>query len=258
MRTVRLLPIVIFAAFALLVLKGIGLVTDGGYVLVGSGAAQAQTQTDADNTRENAGQEAREERAADRATENLFSRAEPAPISSGQIDAVPITENSYGDKVAIGTTDGQDATEKAVLERLGERRTSLEIREQELEVRSALVEAAEKRLAERIARLEAVENRINALVDEKKELDNAQFAAVVGMYETMKPNNAAAIFDGLTMDVLLRVARAMNPRKMAPVLAKMDTGRAEELTLRLARIEPEPSLDAPIDELDNLPQIVGQ
>lgn len=256
MRSVRLLPIVIFAAFALLLLKGLGLVTDGGYTLLGTDSAQAQS---AEDTQEgNAAAQARNERAADRASEALFSRAERAPLSSSQIDAVPITQNTYGDKIAIGSTDGQDATEKAVLERLGERRTALEIREQELETRAALVEAAEKRLAERIAGLEAVEARINALVDEKKELDNTQFASVVGMYETMKPANAAAIFDDLSMDVLLRVARAMNPRKMAPVLAKMNTDRAKDLTLLLAQVEPEPSVDRPIDELADLPQIVGQ
>jgi hypothetical protein len=33
LRQVRLLPVVIFAALALLIFKGIGLVTNGGYVL---------------------------------------------------------------------------------------------------------------------------------------------------------------------------------------------------------------------------------
>jgi len=38
---VRLLPIVVLAIAALLVLKTLGLVTHGGYVLTGVGAAQA-------------------------------------------------------------------------------------------------------------------------------------------------------------------------------------------------------------------------
>lgn len=257
MTSIRLLPIVIFATFALLVLKGVGLVTEGGYVLVGTNTAQAQQQAEQTQQVEPAFDE-RDVRAADRASETLFSRAEPAPLSTSQLDAVPVTENTSGDKIAIGSTDGLDQTERAVLERLSERRTELEIYESNLEVRTALVEAAEKRLAERIAGLEAIEARINALVDEKKAMDDSQFAGVVGMYETMKPSDAAAIFDSLAMEVLLRVARNMNPRKMAPVLAKMSTERARELTLRLASVTPEPALDAPIDDFDNLPQIVGQ
>ncbi len=41
MKTPRLLPVVIAATTALLLFKGIGLVTSGGYVLVGTQAAQA-------------------------------------------------------------------------------------------------------------------------------------------------------------------------------------------------------------------------
>ena len=41
MRSVRLLPVVIFAALALLLFKGIGLVTNGGYILNGPTAVQA-------------------------------------------------------------------------------------------------------------------------------------------------------------------------------------------------------------------------
>ena len=41
MKTPRLLPVVIAAATALLLFKGIGLVTTGGYVLTGTGSAIA-------------------------------------------------------------------------------------------------------------------------------------------------------------------------------------------------------------------------
>ena len=250
MTSVRLLPIVVFAAFALLVLKGVGIVTEGGYVLLGTDLVLAQQEQ----------QPAFDEsavRAADRASENLFSRAEPAPISSNQLDAVPVVENTAGEKIAIGSTDGLDQTERAVLERLGERRVELEVLQSDLEVRIALVEAAEKRLAERIVGLEAIEARITALVDQKKALDDEQFAGVVSMYETMKPGDAAAIFDSLAIEVLVRVAQNMNPRKLAPVLAKMNTERAQELTMKLASVEPEPKLDVPIDDMASLPQIVG-
>jgi len=249
-RSIRLLPIVMLAAFALLILKGIGLITEGGYVLSGTEFARAQE--------EQSGFSQSEINAADRASGALFSRAEQTPVSSSQIDAVPLSENKSGDKIAIGSNNGTNDTEKAVLERLSERRTELDLLSNELQTRATLVEAAEKRLAERIAGLTAIEARISALVEEKKALDDTQFKGLVGMYESMKPSDAAAIFDNLTISVLLRVARSMNPRKMSPVLAKMNTERARELTQRLASVEPEPSLDAPLDDISSLPQIVGQ
>jgi flagellar motility protein MotE (MotC chaperone) len=80
----------------------------------------------------------------------------------------------------------------------------------------------------------------------------------VAMYETMKAKEAATIFNQLDMPVLLRVTRAMNPRKMAPILARMDPMRAKSLTAGLATEEVEPSLDVLVEDLTSLPQIVGQ
>lgn len=256
MKSIRLLPVVIFAVFALLTLKGIGLVTNGGYILTGTSTAVAQEDEEATESEFTPS----DERAADRASETLFSRAERAPITTDQLDAVPVTQNNDGDKIAFSSPDGGNETERAVLERLSERRTELDNLGLELETRAALVEAAEKRLAERIVGLEAIEARITALVEERKALDDEQFRGLVGMYETMKPGDAAKIFDSLSMKVLERVARAMSPRKMAPVLAKMSTERARELTQRMAAVEPEPAMDTPLEVAGAaaLPQIVGE
>jgi flagellar motility protein MotE (MotC chaperone) len=83
------------------------------------------------------------------------------------------------------------------------------------------------------------------------------------MYEQMKPGEAATIFNDLDMQVLVKVAGGMNPRKMAPILAKMTSVRAQALTLALAAIEPEPTVAVvtpPVgpQDLSALPQIVGQ
>ena len=54
------------------------------------------------------------------------------------------------------------------------------------------------------------------------------------MYETMKPKDAARVFDRLGLDVLVPVVQQMNPRKMSDVLAAMSPERAEKLTVALA------------------------
>ena len=167
-------------------------------------------------------------------------------------------KDGAGNKVPLATADGQAESENAVLERLSARREELDLRETELEMRMALVEAAEKRIEERTSVLEALEARINAMVDEKRTLEEAQFVGVVAMYETMKPKDAAAIFDELEMPVLLRVARAINPRKMAPIMAKMNPIIAKELTAGLAVDQVEPTIEMTGEDLAALPQIIGQ
>lgn len=192
--------------------------------------------------------------------------AEPAPASfaasmtdclpSG--DAVPLQIDGKGGSIPLINTDGASLSEQQLLERLAARRTSLEKYEQDLALRASIVDAAEKRIEERAATLQALETQISTLVDQRTEMETGQFAGIVAMYETMKPKDAASIFNNLDMEVLLRVAKTMSPRKMAPILAVMDTARAQELTVKMADLADQPATEMTPDDLAALPQIVGQ
>ena len=54
------------------------------------------------------------------------------------------------------------------------------------------------------------------------------------MYETMKPKEAAKIFDRLDIKVLIDVATQMKPQIMSAILAQMSPENAERLTVELA------------------------
>jgi flagellar motility protein MotE (MotC chaperone) len=60
----------------------------------------------------------------------------------------------------------------------------------------------------------------------------------------MKPKDAAAIFERLDMDIQQQVALRMSDRKMAALLAEMDTDVAKTLTTRLATRNPLPNVEA--------------
>ena len=328
MKTPRLLPVVIAAATALLLFKGIGLVTTGGYVLTGASSAiaaggtggghaggaeggaagvdptmalpadatMADTSPTLDDgapvlplgpedapaasdhgTETEVAEVAEEPAATDHAAAPIETACPPAtataeapaepPVDAAAVECPPsMAVNEHGDALpmevnsagVLGPMAADTGSEADLLGRLGERRDSLDTREKELEMRMALVEAAEKRLDERTATLKAIEAKINALVDEKKSAEKQQFTGIVAMYETMKAKEAATIFNQLDMPVLLRVARAMNPRKMAPILARMDPMKAKSLTAGLTTEEAEPTLDVAVEDLTSLPQIVGQ
>lgn len=359
MKNVRLLPVVIMAVAALLVLKTFGLVTHGGYVLTGptiarasgGGAAPAEaapadggdvtmpsepTMTDASPTLDDGAPTMKEPAAAagggHGAPAVAASHAEPAkdgeaavpeaaaapvvagaptdptpsganciavettltetspppaPASAGgdhgaapaegetkaplavapgagqdcfpSGDAVPMRLNPTGGQpIPLTSTTGGSATESALLASLANRRTELETYEKDLALRASLVDAAEKRLQERQATLQALETQISTLVDQRQDMETGQFAGIVSMYENMKPRDAANIFNALEMNVLLRVAKTMNPRKMAPILAAMDPARAQELTVKMAALADQPADQMTQADLSALPQIVGQ
>ena len=174
-------------------------------------------------------------------------------------DAVPMHLDASGNQVPLTSSDGGSLTQDAVLQRLADRRAELDKREAALNMRDAIVQAAEKQMQDRADALKSLEAQVAALTDQKKAAEDAQFTAIVSMYETMKPQEAAAIFNGLDMEVLVRVAKAMNPRKMAPVLAKMTSAKAQELTTRLAANDTQVvAAVAPVADPNALPQIVGK
>jgi flagellar motility protein MotE (MotC chaperone) len=149
------------------------------------------------------------------------------------------------------------AGERAVLERLQERRQELDSRARELDLRESMLKAAEKKLETQTAVEEAGgDGKTGPMAQrkEKEEADNARFKGVVTMYETMKPKEAAKIFDRLDIRVLLDVASQIKPQIMAAILAQMSPEAAERLTIELAV---KPGSDRNVNP-SNLPKIDGR
>lgn len=125
--------------------------------------------------------------------------------------------------------------ERAILLDLRRRRTELEAREATLASREGLLAAAEKRLAVRADELGDLQRRLEALETARNERGEENWRGLVKMYETMKPRDAAAIFNDLDRPVLLSVLDRMKESKAAPVLAAMQPERARQITAELAQ-----------------------
>jgi flagellar motility protein MotE (MotC chaperone) len=129
---------------------------------------------------------------------------------------------------------GPSTSERAILERLQERRLELEKRARELDIREGLIAAAEKRVDSKLTQIKDGEAQLATAAQKKDETEAARFKGLVTMYETMKPRDAAKIFDRLEVGVLIEMASLINPRSMSDILAQMSAERAEQLTVELA------------------------
>jgi flagellar motility protein MotE (MotC chaperone) len=125
-------------------------------------------------------------------------------------------------------------SERAILERLGERRDELQQRTKEVELRERLLENAERKLEGRINELKGMEEKAEAAATKRGDTEAGALRNLVTMYEAMKPKDAAKVFDRLSHDVLVPVVLQMKPTKMAEVLAVMSPEAAEKLTVALA------------------------
>lgn len=242
MDNVRILPLLVIAGFCLLVLKSMGLVFTGGYVLSGSAPASAQNAADArpapeetaQNTpaEENASEQtppASEQAANERADTPAPQDAEPKP-AAGRKDA----SKTDVDGPVLDPASRKTKAERAILEGLANRRKELDKRARELELRENLLKAAQKRVEAKIAELKAIESRIEGELKKRDDGRKAEYQRLVQMYSNMKPKDAARIFDRLDMNVLTGLVRHMKPRVMSAILAAMKPAAAERLTLEIA------------------------
>jgi len=129
---------------------------------------------------------------------------------------------------------GISASERKLLEDLKQRRAELQEREREAELREQILASTEQRIDEKIEKLKKLEKRIQQLVEKHKTREDKQLESIVSVYETMKPKDAAPVFERLKLPIQMQVATRMKDRNMAALLAEMNPDAAQRLTARLA------------------------
>jgi flagellar motility protein MotE (MotC chaperone) len=136
-------------------------------------------------------------------------------------------------------------SERAVLLDLRQRRKELDALAVSLTARESMLAAAEQKLAARVAEMQSLQKRLEFLDAARQQKEDAGWQGLVKMYEAMKPKEAAAIFDDLSMPVLLQVLDRMKDAKAAGVMAAMTPEKARDVTAELVRMrtrhEPPPA-----------------
>lgn len=127
-------------------------------------------------------------------------------------------------------------TADAVLTDLRKRSQELDAREGALRTRESVVAAAAQKLDQRIAELKALQARLEQLGAQQHARDDADWLALVSLYEKMKPRDAARIFNDLDMRVLVKLLDRMNGRRASAILAAMNPDKARDTTDELARL----------------------
>lgn len=161
------------------------------------------------------------------------TNAQEAKVGAAPVKTQAMAEPADGERQVIDPLSMSPA-EVELLQKLAERRANLDKHAAEQSQREVLLEAAEKRIDEKIAKLEALKKEIAGLADKQSAEDDARLKSLVKIYETMKPHDAARIFEQLDMPVLLGVVERMKERNAAPILAALDPGKAKAVTLALA------------------------
>ncbi len=124
--------------------------------------------------------------------------------------------------------------ERQLLQDLRTRRKEWEARDRTLTEREQVLTAAEQRIVARAGELATLQAKLEQLEKGRAERDDTNWAGLVKVYETMKPRDAAAIFNDMDMAVLLQIVDRMREAKTALIFAAMQPDRARLVTAQLA------------------------
>jgi flagellar motility protein MotE (MotC chaperone) len=284
-RDFRLIPIVLLATISLFALKVSGLVFDGGYTLA---ERMQRNRTDMQITTAESVPDYPKIVIADKQVTPDTPGSPQSSAKSWAQEMFNYNESAKGDVTgSIGGEDkpkgeplktsdkapdptklevagnsypleqGKNASpgERAVLERLQDRRQELDSRTRDVEMRESLLKAAEKRVEGKVTELKDLETRVNTAMGNRDKAEADRFKSIVAMYENMKPKDAARIFDRLDLKILIDVTTQINPRKMSDILAQMSSESAERLTVELAN---RASATPKSQNSDQLPKIDGK
>ena len=213
---VRIMPAVIIAIVCVLAVKAIDMGRNFGEVRAAT-QPEAAKKADAKGAKDKHAEvdpKVQEAAAAKDAGATPAGESTTAPVtpdltlaSSAHIDGTAKLNVAQCPGTSVAEQAGLSAAEAQVLQSLADRRKTLDGRDGELSTREQLLASAEKRIDQRLTEMKALQARVQQALGGLDEKADSDTAALVSVYEKMKPKAAAAVLETLDDDVALRVAR---------------------------------------------------
>jgi flagellar motility protein MotE (MotC chaperone) len=121
-----------------------------------------------------------------------------------------------------------------ILNNLAKRRDDLDAYQARLDDKNKVLQATESKIDQKLEELKNLQAQVELVLEEYKKKEDANIKSIVKIYESMKPKDAAKIFEELDMVILLQVVENMKESKVATILALMSPQKAKEVTVRFA------------------------
>ncbi|ESQ80085.1 MotE family protein [Asticcacaulis sp. YBE204] len=236
----RLLPLIAVAVGGVIAVRAVGSIEAMPAFLKsatawaeGAEKAKPEPKKDAKAEPKAVGDEGATEEAADAGSASgddalsILDMASPAAAK-----AAPVCATSVED---LAKQAGMSPSELQVLQSLAQRRAELDAREKQIATQEQLIATAEAKLDGRIKQLTDLKGQVQGLLDEASKTGDQDVLRMVKVYESMKPKDAAKVFETLKDDVRLPIAAKMKERNLAAVLAQMTPDKARDLTEKLSQ-----------------------
>ena len=120
-----------------------------------------------------------------------------------------------------------------VLESLFDYREKIRQKAKEVVQKEDQLQIVESRIQQQLVELKRIQGEITTLLDKHDEQEEKKLTLMVKIYENMKPDQAAQIFNTLPEDRVLALLKRMREGKSAAIMANMNPSQASHLTDKL-------------------------
>jgi flagellar motility protein MotE (MotC chaperone) len=163
----------------------------------------------------------------------------PAPTASEKTPAPTASEKAPAPRQATGPANTDrplvlSAGDIPVLQSIQQRQAHLDEHEHQLARREEELRVLQQRVEEKLGLLTTLRKEIGALVEEKEAFEEKRFEHLVKVYEGMKPEEAASLFERLNEDTAVKMLFRMKEKRVGQILGFIKPEVAVKLSERLA------------------------
>jgi len=143
--------------------------------------------------------------------------------------------NSSGQSSSQTENTGEDlCLTGAVLDVLQNDKAQLKKRLAVLEAREKALQTLEDKLSEQMTVIDEANRKMEAQIIEMKTVANDDILHLVKMYQTMKPKQAAAIFESMDPGFAAGFLREMSGERAGLIMANMDSRKSYAISILMA------------------------
>jgi len=157
------------------------------------------------------------------------------PSSQKTDELAKVLNSSPSQKTAASSKQENTFTQSEILilQELAERRETLDKKSQEIDKRATQLKIAEEEIDKKLEQLKIYEQKLEKLIQKYNQKEHENIASLIKLYTSMKPKDAARLFNSLDMDITVALLRGMKPSTASAILSQMDSGKARIVTSEL-------------------------
>lgn len=159
----------------------------------------------------------------------LQAAENPTPEAEALSSALDKSQYN-GDSQEESTPSGFTQSEIQILQELAERREALDLRSKEIDKKALQLMVSEKEIDKRLKQMEEYEQKLKLLIQEYNTKEKEKILSLVKVYASMKPKDAARIFETLDLEVTVALLKEMKPSVSSAILAQITPVKAKAIT----------------------------